>query len=96
MLIPKDSTVVIPIWAIQNSEKHGFEDPTTYRPERYEGHPRLAPEYAGSPDFENRDKYLLIFSRPLTSQYSGRANFTPPLHIITPTALAAASVPACT
>jgi hypothetical protein len=70
MLIPKDATAVIPIWAIQNSEKHGFEDPTTYRPERYERHPRLAPEYAGSPDYENRDEFLFLFSRPFLSRLS--------------------------
>jgi cytochrome P450 len=56
MLIPKDATVVIPAYAIHRSEQHNYTDPNEFNPKRYLGHPRLASDYAGSPDFNNRDK----------------------------------------
>lgn len=56
MLIPKGATIVIPAWAIQHSERFGYSDPEEFKPERYLQHPRLANDYAGGPDFENRDK----------------------------------------
>ncbi|RSL94626.1 hypothetical protein CEP52_012536 [Fusarium oligoseptatum] len=56
MLIPKDSTIFIPTWAIHHSENI-YEDPETFNPDRYTQHPRLANDYAGSPDWANRDHY---------------------------------------
>ncbi|KAH8654828.1 cytochrome P450 [Ilyonectria robusta] len=57
MLIPKDATVVIPSYAIQRSERYNYEDPEEFKPTRFLNHPRLASDYAGSPDFNNRDEY---------------------------------------
>lgn len=56
MLIPKDATVIIPSYAIHRSEKWNYKDPNTFNPARYLQHPRLANDYAGSPDYNNRDK----------------------------------------
>ena len=56
MFIPKDASVVIPAYAIHRSEKFGYDDPDEFKPQRYLNHPRLASYYAGSPDFDNRDK----------------------------------------
>jgi cytochrome P450 len=57
MLIPKDATVIIPIWGMHMSEMIGYEDPTLYNPDRFLAWPRLADAYAGSPDYMNRDHY---------------------------------------
>ncbi|KAJ6011550.1 cytochrome P450 [Penicillium sp. IBT 35674x] len=57
MLIPKDATVVIPSYAIHRSEKFNYKSPDDFNPQRYLDHPRLASDYAGSPDFNNRDKF---------------------------------------
>ncbi|RFU29332.1 hypothetical protein B7463_g6997, partial [Scytalidium lignicola] len=57
MLIPKDSTVIIPTWAIHLSEKMGYEKPEEYNPDRFLHFPKLADSYAGSPDYSNRDHY---------------------------------------
>jgi cytochrome P450 len=56
MLIPKDSTVMIPVWAMHFSKDHGYEDPEVYNPDRFLEFPRLASEYAGSADYNKRDK----------------------------------------
>ncbi|KAL6360789.1 hypothetical protein LRP88_06497 [Fusarium phalaenopsidis] len=56
MLIPKDSTIFIPTWAIHHNENI-YKDPETFDPDRYSQHPRLANDYAGSPDWANRDHY---------------------------------------
>ena len=56
MLIPKDATIFIPIWALNNSESQGFSDPETYNPDRYLNHPKLANDYAGSADYKARDE----------------------------------------
>ena len=56
MFIPKMSTIFIPIWAINHSEELGFKEPETYNPDRYLNHPKLANDYAGSADYNNRDK----------------------------------------
>lgn len=61
MLIPKDATIVIPAYAIHRSEEFGYKDPDQFNPQRYLDHPRLANDYAGSPDFNNRDKFSLLF-----------------------------------
>jgi cytochrome P450 len=60
MLIPKDSTVLIPIWAMHFTEEFGYKNPDVYDPDRFTNYPRLAPEYAGSPDFMNRDKSSIL------------------------------------
>ncbi|KAF2501617.1 cytochrome P450 [Lophium mytilinum] len=55
MLIPKDSTVFIPTWAIHHTDAI-YEDSEKFNPDRYLNHPKLANDYAGSPDWANRDK----------------------------------------
>jgi hypothetical protein len=64
MLIPKDSTVFCPTWAIHHSEDI-YNDPESFNPDRYLNHPKLANDYSGSPDWKIRDKYseysLVIF-----------------------------------
>ena len=54
MLIPKDATIIIPAWAIHHTE---YVDPDTYNPDRFLKHTRLAMDYAGSGDYQNRDHY---------------------------------------
>jgi cytochrome P450 family 619 len=60
MLIPKDSTVLIPIWAMHFAEKFGYKNAEKYDPDRFTDFPRLASEYAGAADFMNRDKWLSL------------------------------------
>ncbi|KAK5451326.1 hypothetical protein LTS15_008090 [Exophiala xenobiotica] len=55
MLIPKDSTIIVPVWALHHGDE--FDDENDFRPERYLGHSKLANDYAGSPDWANRDHY---------------------------------------
>jgi cytochrome P450 len=55
MLIPKDSTVFIPTWAIHHTEEL-FHDHDEFNPDRYLQHPKLANDYAGSADWKQRDK----------------------------------------
>ncbi|KAL1900977.1 hypothetical protein Sste5346_002040 [Sporothrix stenoceras] len=57
MLIPKDATVVIPSYAIHRAERFHYSNPTVFDPRRFVNHPRLASDYAGSPDFNKRDHY---------------------------------------
>lgn len=54
-LIPKDTTLFLPTWAIHHSD-HIYADSEEFNPDRYLKHPKLASDYAGSPDWENRDK----------------------------------------
>ncbi|CAO2651395.1 Nn.00g039650.m01.CDS01 [Neocucurbitaria sp. VM-36] len=54
MLIPKDAAIFVPANTLHTDY---YEKPETYNPDRYLGHPRLAMDYAGSPDHENRDHY---------------------------------------
>lgn len=68
MLIPKGATVVIPTYAIHHSEMWNFKDPEEFNPERFLNHPRLASDYAGSPDFNNRDKSLHSLEDALYTQ----------------------------
>ncbi|KAJ2894350.1 putative cytochrome P450 oxidoreductase [Zalerion maritima] len=56
LLIPKNSTVFIPTWAIHHSDDV-YPDPEEFNPDRYLSHHKLANDYAGSPDYENRDHY---------------------------------------
>lgn len=58
MLIPKDSSIFIPNWALHHSERFGYEDPDAFKPERYINHPKPANDYAGGSDYNNRDKLL--------------------------------------
>ncbi|KAH7120995.1 cytochrome P450 oxidoreductase-like protein [Dendryphion nanum] len=53
--LPKDSTLVLPTWGVHHSPE--YSDPEVYNPDRYLSHPKLAMDYAGSPDYENRDHY---------------------------------------
>lgn len=55
MLIPKDSTIIVPVWALHHGDE--FEDDEAFDPDRYLGHSKLANDYAGSPDWQNRDHY---------------------------------------
>jgi hypothetical protein len=57
MLIPKDSTVFIPTWAIHHTEEI-FEDNESFNPDRFLNYPKLASEYAGSANWEDRDKSI--------------------------------------
>ncbi|KAI9827332.1 MAG: hypothetical protein M1819_006974 [Sarea resinae] len=56
-LIPKDSMIFLPVWALHHSENQGFKNPEHFDPDRYANHPRLANDYAGSPDYNQRDHY---------------------------------------
>ncbi|KAL1969798.1 hypothetical protein VTN77DRAFT_7307 [Rasamsonia byssochlamydoides] len=56
-LIPKDSTIFIPVWALHHSEQFGFYDPEKFDPDRYLDYPNPAYHYAGSPDYNKRDHY---------------------------------------
>ncbi|KAL2847563.1 cytochrome P450 [Aspergillus pseudoustus] len=55
MFIPKDSTLFVATWAIHHTEGL-FPNHDTFDPERYANHPKLANDYAGSPEWSNRDK----------------------------------------
>ncbi|KAF2113642.1 cytochrome P450 [Lophiotrema nucula] len=54
MLIPKNSMIMIPPYALHRTI---YSDGDVYNPDRYLDRPRLANDYAGSPDYENRDHY---------------------------------------
>jgi cytochrome P450 len=57
MLIPKDATIFINAYAIhQGMDK----DPELFDPDRYLDRPKLAMDYAGSPDYQNRDHYRYV------------------------------------
>ncbi|KAK5189962.1 hypothetical protein LTR47_005961 [Exophiala xenobiotica] len=56
MLIPKDTTLFLPTWAIHHSADI-YPDPEIFNPDRYLNHRKLASDYAGSPDWANRDHY---------------------------------------
>jgi cytochrome P450 len=62
MLIPKDTTLFCATWAIHHLENI-YDDPETFNPDRYLSHPKLANDYAGSPDWEHRDKFSLTMHR---------------------------------
>ncbi|OJD28633.1 cytochrome p450 [Diplodia corticola] len=60
MLIPKDATIVMPIWGLHMNEAAGFgAEPEKYNPDRWgAAHTaRAASELAGLADFERRDHY---------------------------------------
>lgn len=54
MLIPKDSTVFLPIWAVHHAEGQGYKDSYGFNPDRYIDHHKLANDYAGSADYSQR------------------------------------------
>jgi len=56
MLIPKDSTIFIPTWAIHHNPEF-YEDDEAFNPDRFLGYPKLASEYAGSANWKDRDHY---------------------------------------
>ncbi|KKA17972.1 hypothetical protein T310_8092 [Rasamsonia emersonii CBS 393.64] len=56
MLIPKGSIVFLGIWAMHHNEKI-YPDHDEFNPDRFLNHPKLANEYAVSPDYNNRDKF---------------------------------------
>lgn len=56
MLIPKNSWIFVPIWALHHTEEL-YTDHDTFNPDRYLNHPRLANDYAGSGDWGNRDHW---------------------------------------
>ena len=56
MSIPKGSTVILNVWGLHHDpERH--PNPDAFDPERYAGRTRLAPDYAASADFDQRDHY---------------------------------------
>lgn len=55
MLIPKGSMVFAGIWALHHNEAD-YTNHDEFNPDRYLNHPKLANEYAVSPDYNNRDK----------------------------------------
>ncbi|OAL22040.1 hypothetical protein AYO20_11276 [Fonsecaea nubica] len=57
MLIPKGSMVFVGIWALHHNESD-FPNHDHFNPDRYLDHPKLANEYAVSPDYNNRDKRM--------------------------------------
>ena len=56
MLIPKDTTLFIPAWALHHSASI-YSDPESFNPDRYAHHENLANDYAGSGDWTSRDHY---------------------------------------
>ncbi|CAG8910257.1 unnamed protein product [Penicillium egyptiacum] len=56
LLIPKGSTVVLNVWGVHHNPD-SYADPDTFNPWRYKNHTSLAPTYAASSDYENRDHY---------------------------------------
>lgn len=56
MLVPKDTILFLPTWALHHMDSI-YPDPEAFNPDRYKTHKRLANDYAGSPDWANRDHY---------------------------------------
>lgn len=54
MLIPKGAVIFIAPYSLHYSI---YSDPSTYNPDRFLNHPKLAMAYAGGSDYENRDHY---------------------------------------
>lgn len=55
MLIPKGSTIIIGMTALHFNDKT-YSDAASFNPDRFLGYTKLANDYAGSPDWEHRDK----------------------------------------
>jgi cytochrome P450 len=58
MLLPKDSTIFVGVWTL-NHDENKWKAPHEFNPARYEGYDKLASHYAGTADFEKRDKFYL-------------------------------------
>lgn len=56
MLIPDRATILIPIHTLHNDSSE-YENPATYDPDRFLGHPKLVPDYATSAGYEGSDHY---------------------------------------
>jgi cytochrome P450 len=56
MLLPKGTTFFIPTWAIHHTDSI-YEDESSFNPDRYIHHQKLANDYAGSADWQGRDHY---------------------------------------
>ena len=56
MFLPKDSTVVLNVWAMHHNPET-WKDPQHFQPERFEKYPSLASVYAASGEWDNRDHY---------------------------------------
>ncbi|KAJ5471482.1 hypothetical protein N7530_008839 [Penicillium desertorum] len=78
MLIPRDSLVIVPAWAIQHSEIRGYQDPESYNPDRFVHHPKLAPAYAGNANYMNRDEFWTLFDH---YAYGAGRRLCPGIHL---------------
>lgn len=56
MRIPAGSTVMINVWGLHHDSRL-HDEPNQFNPSRYIGRTSLAPVYASSPDYKNRDHY---------------------------------------
>jgi len=83
MLLPKGSTVWISAWSIHQNENI-YPDHDRFNPDRFVNHPKLASEYAISPDWEHRDKFDSRFNGfaniPVTSFWLWSRQKTVPRH----------------
>ncbi|KAH1633924.1 hypothetical protein KXX39_008953 [Aspergillus fumigatus] len=74
MLIPKDSIIIIPTWALHRDE-NVYPDPETYNPDRFLQHPGLAADYAGKGDPMKRDDETHHYG------YGGGRRVCPGIHV---------------
>ena len=56
MVLPKDATVVLNVWAMHHDEST-WRDPEHFIPERFDAYPALASTYAASGGSDQRDHY---------------------------------------
>ena len=56
MTIPKGATVILNVWGLHH-DPIKFPNPNVFDPDRFAGRTLLAPDYASSADYENRDHY---------------------------------------
>ncbi|KAF2205971.1 m-hydroxybenzyl alcohol hydroxylase [Delitschia confertaspora ATCC 74209] len=54
MRIPANSTILMNVWGLHNDPQK-FPSPSEFIPERYSAHTKLAPYYAASADWQERD-----------------------------------------
>lgn len=69
MFFPKDSIVWLAAWAIHQNENL-YPDHDQFNPDRFINHPKLANDYAVSPDWESRDKSLPLSNLCFNSHQS--------------------------
>lgn len=65
--------VFVGIWAMHH-DKSEYAKPDEFNPDRYINHPKLANEYAVSPNFSNRDEFFYLPLSPLL--YNSQANMS--------------------